>query len=455
MNDLLAGYVKEERPVLDSNKPVVVTLGIALQQIINLNEKEEQLEVNAWLKFAWHDENLRWEPTIYENVTDLRHPADTLWQPDILLYNSVDSEFDSTYRVNLVNYHNGLINWVPPGIFKVSCKLDIYWFPFDEQTCFFKFGSWSFSRDKIELQVGDFDFSEFIPNGEWIILGHKANITVKQYECCPEKYEDVTFTLHLRRRTLYYAFNLIMPVMLTMVLVVLGFTVSPETCEKIGLQISVSLAIMIFLTMMHAQTPQTSEAVPLLGVFFHICNAISVLATSFTVYVQSYHFRNHQVQHRMGFWMRYTLLEWAPWFLRMKMPKRENTLETLKQSWSERKRRDSDARTAFEYTDGTSKLMQTMGTAMQQNFESLVFHVKHVQRPEENRNVERLRVLQKIYEHVKMIREHDDDSEEDRHVALEWRFAAIVVDRLALFAFTIIICIATAVIVIRAPYFFA
>ncbi|VDO20792.1 unnamed protein product [Haemonchus placei] len=36
MNDLLAGYVREERPVLDSSKPVVVTLGIAMQQIINL-----------------------------------------------------------------------------------------------------------------------------------------------------------------------------------------------------------------------------------------------------------------------------------------------------------------------------------------------------------------------------------------------------------------------------------
>ncbi|ETN74739.1 Neurotransmitter-gated ion-channel ligand binding domain protein [Necator americanus] len=114
----------------------------------------------------------------------------------------VDPAFDSTYKVNLLNYHNGLINWVPPGIFKISCKLDIYWFPFDEQICFFKFGSWSSSKDKIELQVGELDFSEYLENGEWIILHSEGNVTAKYYECCPEAFEDIKFTLHLRRRTL-------------------------------------------------------------------------------------------------------------------------------------------------------------------------------------------------------------------------------------------------------------
>ncbi|KAK6035638.1 hypothetical protein COOONC_26857 [Cooperia oncophora] len=94
-----------------------------------------------------------------------------------------------------------------------------------------------------------------------------------------------------------------MPCMLTMVLVVLGFTLSPETCEKVGLQISVSLAICIFLTIMNEMTPHTSEAVPLLGVFFQSCMVISVLATSFTVFVQSYHFRSHHNTLRMAFWV--------------------------------------------------------------------------------------------------------------------------------------------------------
>ena len=33
-----------------------------------------------------------------------------------------------------------------------------------------KFGSWSFSGRQIDLQPGDFDFSEFMENGEWVVV---------------------------------------------------------------------------------------------------------------------------------------------------------------------------------------------------------------------------------------------------------------------------------------------
>ncbi|PAV86115.1 hypothetical protein WR25_24435 isoform B [Diploscapter pachys] len=308
LNDLLVGYIPEERPVLDSSKPVVVKLSISLQQIINLNEKEETLEVSAWLKFSWYDENLRWEPLMYGNVTDIRHPAGSIWYPDVLLYNSVDSAFDSTCKVNLLNYHDD----------------------------------------------------------------HTASVREKKFDCCVEIYEEVKFALYLKRRTLYYSFNLILPCLLIMILVILGFTVCPETCEKVGLQISVFLAIWIFLAFMNEITPQTSEAVPLLGVFFQACMILSILATSFTVYVQSYHFRNHNSHLRMGFWMRYFLLEIFPWLLGMKVPKRENNKKTIKESWRQR-RRQSETKTVFDYTDGTSKFLLAMGDAMKCHFDELVF----------------------------------------------------------------------------------
>lgn len=59
----------------------------------------------------------------------------------------------------------------------------------------------------------------------------------KFYECCPEEpYPDVTFFLHMRRRTLYYGFNLIMPCILTTMMTLLGFTLPPDAGEKITLR---------------------------------------------------------------------------------------------------------------------------------------------------------------------------------------------------------------------------
>lgn len=57
--------------------------------------------------------------------------------------------------------------------------------------------------------------------------------------------------------------------------------------------------------------------------------------------------------------MRYILLEWAPFVLHMKQPKRENTLETIKQGWKDRKIRNEDDRTAFTYVRFCLKFLET------------------------------------------------------------------------------------------------
>ncbi|VDO55227.1 unnamed protein product [Brugia timori] len=109
-----------------------------MQQIIDVDEKNQIVYVNAWLDFAWNDYKLRWDKNKYGNITDVRFPAGKIWKPDVLLYNSVDANFDSTYPTNMVVYNTGDISWIPPAIFKISCKINIEWFPFDEQRCFFK-----------------------------------------------------------------------------------------------------------------------------------------------------------------------------------------------------------------------------------------------------------------------------------------------------------------------------
>lgn len=81
------------------------------------------------------------------------------------MYNSADEGFDGTYPTNVVVRSNGSCVYIPPGIFKSTCKIDITWFPFDDQVifrqttlqakfiqllfffsqrCEMKFGSWTY-----------------------------------------------------------------------------------------------------------------------------------------------------------------------------------------------------------------------------------------------------------------------------------------------------------------------
>lgn len=76
-----------------------------------------------------------------------------------LFLHSADEGFDGTYPTNVVVRNNGSCLYVPPGIFKSTCKIDITWFPFDDQRCEMKFGSWTYDGFQVRI---DFVFYLFI-----------------------------------------------------------------------------------------------------------------------------------------------------------------------------------------------------------------------------------------------------------------------------------------------------
>ncbi|KAG7187587.1 hypothetical protein KM043_016655 [Ampulex compressa] len=59
-----------------------------------------------------------------------------------------DGNFEVTLATKATIYHQGLVEWKPPAIYKSSCEIDVEYFPFDEQTCVLKFGSWTYDGFK-------------------------------------------------------------------------------------------------------------------------------------------------------------------------------------------------------------------------------------------------------------------------------------------------------------------
>ncbi len=48
--------------------------------------------------------------------------------------------------------YTGEVYWKPPAIYKSSCKINVEWFPFDEQTCDMKFGSWTYDGYQVRVE---------------------------------------------------------------------------------------------------------------------------------------------------------------------------------------------------------------------------------------------------------------------------------------------------------------
>lgn len=58
------------------------------------------------------------------------------------------------------------------------------------------------------------DQTNYHQNGEFDLIGFRAVRHVVTYSCCPEPYPDITYTISLKRRPMFYVFNLIIPCLL-------------------------------------------------------------------------------------------------------------------------------------------------------------------------------------------------------------------------------------------------
>ncbi|CAF1035937.1 unnamed protein product [Rotaria sordida] len=123
-------YNRIARPVQNDSDPLPVTINLALQNIIEYDERNEAIVVSGWMTIMWNDYSLRWKPEEFGNIQTLRIPSKQIWTPDILLYNSADENFDITMKINAVVQHNGDIQYVPPVLFKSICPFNIAAFPF-------------------------------------------------------------------------------------------------------------------------------------------------------------------------------------------------------------------------------------------------------------------------------------------------------------------------------------
>ncbi|XP_011882028.1 PREDICTED: acetylcholine receptor subunit alpha-like isoform X2 [Vollenhovia emeryi] len=260
----------------------------------------------------------------------LHVPSDHIWRPDIVLYNNADGNFEVTLATKATIYHQGLVEWKPPAIYKSSCEIDVEYFPFDEQTCVLKFGSWTYDGFKVDLRHMDeksgsnvvdvgVDLSEFYMSVEWDILEVPAVRNEKFYTCCDEPYLDITFNITMRRKTLFYTVNIIIPCMGISFLTVLTFYLPSDSGEKVTLSISILISLHVFFLLVVEIIPPTSLVVPLLGKYLIFAMILVSISICVTVVVLNVHFRSPQT-HKMAPWVKRVFIHILPRLLVMRRP---------------------------------------------------------------------------------------------------------------------------------------
>lgn len=163
------------------------------------------------------------------------------------------------------------------------------------------------------------DLSDYWKSGTWDIIEVPAYLNVHN-ESMPTE-TDITFYITIRRKTLFYTVNLILPTVLISFLCVLVFYLPAEAGEKVTLGISILLSLVVFLLLVSKILPPTSLVLPLIAkylLFTFIMNTVSILVT---VVIINWNFRGPRT-HSMPNWIRILFLKYLPIFLFMRRPKK-------------------------------------------------------------------------------------------------------------------------------------
>lgn len=163
------------------------------------------------------------------------------------------------------------------------------------------------------------DIKNYYRSVEWDLISVPAKKNIKYYPCCSEPYPDITFNITLRRKTLFYTINLLLPCVFINMLTVLVFYLPSDSGEKISLCISILLSLSVFQLLLMEMIPATSLTIPLMGryiLFTMIMVSVSVFISVVTLNVN---FRG-STTHVMPSLTRTIFLGILPRLLFMKRP---------------------------------------------------------------------------------------------------------------------------------------
>ncbi|XP_061756041.1 neuronal acetylcholine receptor subunit beta-2-like [Nerophis ophidion] len=436
-------YNKLIRPAVNTSQQVTIYIQVSLAQLINVNEREQIMTTNCWLTQVWHDYRLMWDPDEYDGIKKIRLPTQHIWLPDIVLYNNADGTYEVSFYSNAVVSNNGEVAWLPPAIYKSACKIEVRDFPFDQQNCTLKFRSWTYDHTEIDLiLLSDFaSRDDFKPSGEWDIVSLPGRKNVDPDDV---RYLDITYDFVIKRKPLFYTINLIIPCILITSLAILVFYLPSDCGEKMTLCISVLLALTVFLLLISKIVPPTSLAVPLIGKYLMFSMVLVTFSIVTSVCVLNVHHRSPST-HTMPPWVKRVFMYRLPTYLFMRRPGRSNTRERFRKThqlrtFSEKKEGGAGISSFYVNEESAKRYGWTFG--------DLADRAELRRRATLKRGID----VEDAVDGVRYIADKMKSEDDDEGIIEDWKYVAMVIDRLFLWIF-VCVCVVGTVGLFMQPLF--
>ena len=417
LDDLLTGYDSRVKPDGVNNETFHLYFDSGLLQIIDVDEKNQVFYGLYWQLQRWLDTELSWNPLNYSNIAEVYLTDDKIWQPNIGLFNEVDTAVSllSAQTTRLSVHYSGFVTRHRLVNYVSSCSMNLRQFPFDTQNCTLTFRSYQyyahqmnistilpFSQDSLYFKDSEFNVKDI----EKIrtVAGHSSQAVVILH-----------YHIILERRPLFFMLNLMLPCSLITLIAMLSFCVTPDSGEKVGLGVTVLLSLSVFLLIISDQMPPSSE-VPLIFIYFFGTVVLVTLSTALSVLVLSIHHTSDQSKEVPG-WLRGNCFRKLSRFLclnSMTITQQQTELNREADEWTTRTSTATVSKTVTSEPHDVRSESTAINNAISQQL---------------------LRCFEAIQEYLKEAKEAKREDKQQKRIEQEWRALAQILDRIFLIVF--------------------
>ncbi|XP_072229703.1 5-hydroxytryptamine receptor 3A-like [Leuresthes tenuis] len=259
------------RPVKDYKKPTEVFLEVLLYAILDVKEIDQTFVPYVWILLIWQNDYIQWNPSDFCGIERVTLPTEILWKPDLTIEEMTEKD-KAPPSPHLMIDNDGKVYVQNDQVLVSTCRMQVYKFPFDVQSCTLSFKSVIHSTNEIKLfhnlnssVTAEWSRELMRTQYEWLFVD--MTVTNKTVFPFGADQDTIIYTISMKRRSVLYIVNFLVPVLFFLCLDLTSFLISDRGGEKLSFKVTVLLAVTVMQLILNEILPSSSDKVPLIAVY--------------------------------------------------------------------------------------------------------------------------------------------------------------------------------------------
>ncbi|XP_041819280.1 5-hydroxytryptamine receptor 3A-like [Chelmon rostratus] len=287
------------RPVKHYNVTTLIHLKMVIYAILDVREIDQSLVLYVWIYMSWRNYHIWWDPDDFCGLNHVLFPAEVLWKPDLSIEEMTEKD-KAPPSPYLSVTNDGLVESRNDEVVISTCRMQVYKFPFDTQICTLSFKS-ALHSDEIKFKVllntskiTEWSREVMRTQYEWLFLN--MTVTKKTVDTFGYEQSMVVYTISMKRRSVLYIVNFLLPVLFFLCLDLASFLISETSGEKLGFKVTVLLAVTVMQLILNEILPASSDRIPLIALYCIGSFALMMLSLLETILVMHLMDKDNQAE---------------------------------------------------------------------------------------------------------------------------------------------------------------